>query len=282
MSSAQVQTQIIGILNVTRDSFSDGGRFLDTEAAIRHARQLIADGADIIEIGAESTHPDAESVSAAEEIARLTPVIGQLKTPDLRISVDTYKPEVMRQVLSLGVDFINDVTALRAPEAIAAVCKADAGLILMHSTAGSARAERIEIDPATIVDRISTFFTRRLHELEQVGIARERIIIDPGMGFFLGRNPAASLAVLRGLPRLVTLGRPVLISTSRKSFIGELLTERNVPRPVLERAAGTLATELWAIHHGVAYIRTHDVRALHDALKIWSALTGWKPVPQKM
>ena len=265
-------TKILGILNVTRDSFSDGGRYLHADAAVAHARQMVADGADIIDIGAESTHPDAEDVSADEEIARLAPVIERLKAAGIRVSVDTYKPAVMRQALGLGVDFINDVTALRDPEAVAAVRDVGARLIIMHSTASTARAERAEVDPETIIDRVIAFFERRVRELEQAGIARERLILDPGMGFFLSSNPGASLAVLRDLPRLAVLGCPLLVSTSRKSFIGALLGPPGSPRPAFARSAGTLATELWAAAHGAAYIRTHDVAALRDALTIWSAI----------
>jgi len=272
MPTSQFRTQIVGILNITRDSFSDGGKFLEADAAIEHARRMAAQGADIIDVGAESTHPDAQSVPPAEEIARLTPVITRLKQDGLRVSVDTHKPQVMRYVLSLGVDFINDVTALRLPEAVAAVRDSAVRLILMHSRAAGARAERTDVDPAGVVDDILAFFERRLSDLERTGIVRERVIIDPGMGFFLGSNPEASLAVLRELPRLNSLGLPVMVSTSRKSFIGAVLGDANGPRPVTDRAAGTLATELWAVQNGAAYIRTHDPRALHDALSMWSAI----------
>jgi dihydropteroate synthase len=267
-------TQIIGIVNVTRDSFSDGGRYLTPEAAVAHARQLVADGADIVDVGAESTHPDAEDVPAGEEIARLTPVIEGLKEAGLTISVDTSKPAVMRHVLAMGVAYINDVTALRDPEAVAAVRDADSQLIIMHSRGSVARAERVEADPTTIVDEIIRFFRRRIGALTEAGVARERLILDPGMGFFLGSNPGASLAVLRGLDRLRALRLPVLVSTSRKSFIGSILGSSDSPRPVGQRGAGTLATEIWAAQHGVAYIRTHDVRALRDALTILAALTN--------
>lgn len=266
--------QILGILNVTRDSFSDGGRYVEPAAARAHARQLVADGADLIDIGAESTHPDAEDVPAEEEIARLVPLIRESRAGGVRVSVDTYKPAVMRAVLTLGVEIINDVTALRDPEAVAVMRSTDARVILMHSTASSARAERSAADAATIVDRVVAFFERRVAELAEAGIDPQRLILDPGMGFFLGRDPAVSLAVLRGLDRLRALGRPVCVSTSRKSFIGALLGTPEAPRPTDERGAGTLVTELWAAQAGVDYIRTHDVRALRDALRMWTALQG--------
>jgi dihydropteroate synthase type 2 len=266
--------QILGILNITRDSFSDGGRFLTPGDALAHALQLVADGADIVDVGAESTHPDAEDVPADEEIRRLTPVVRALTANGVHVSVDTYKPDVMRAVLELGVEIINDVTALRDPDAVAAVRDTPARVILMHSIASSARAQRADTSPATIVPHIVAFFESRLAELESTGIARQRLILDPGMGFFLGRDPAVSLAVLRNLERLAALGRPLCVSTSRKSFIGAVLAASESPRPVEERSAGTLATELWAVQHGVEYIRTHDVRALRDAVRLWQALTS--------
>ena len=278
--------QLIGILNVTRDSFSDGGRFLVPEAALEHARQLVADGADIIDVGAESTHPDAEDVPAEVEIERLTPVIERLKADDVRVSVDTYKPAVMRHVLALGADLINDVTALRDPQTVAAVRDSNARLIIMQSRAGGARAERAapassRCDSDTILDEIVAFFERRVAELTAAGVDRRRLILDPGMGFFLSPRPEDSLAVLHGLERIAALGLPVCVSTSRKSFIGSVLGEEGKPRPVSERGAGTLATEIWAAQHGAAYIRTHNVRALRDALSMLTAIErGAPPSPR--
>ena len=295
--------QLIGILNITRDSFSDGGRFLDSEAGLEHARQLAADGADIIDVGAESTHPDAEDVPAEVEIERLTPVIERLKADDVVVSVDTHKAAVLRHVLALGADLINDVTALRDPEAVAAVRDSDARLIIMHSRASGARAERRVTTPPsrrtwplekrpchppastrrnsdTIVDEIVAFFERRVAELTAAWIDRRRLILDPGMGFFLSPRPEDSLAVLRGLERIGALGLPVCVSTSRKSFIGSVLGGEGKPCPVAQRGAGTLATELWAARHGAAYIRTHDVRALRDALAMLAAIErGAPPAP---
>lgn len=265
-------TKILGILNLTRDSFSDGGLYLAPGDAAAHARRLIADGADIIDLGAESTHPDAEDVSAEEEIARLDPALRQLKNEGLRLSVDTYKPAVMRHAAALGVDYINDITALRDPESIAAVRDIEAKLILMHSRSTAARAERREANPNTILDDIRRFFDERIATLTEAGIARERLILDPGMGFFLGSNPQVSLAVLRNLRRLREYGLPLLLSTSRKSFIGTILGGREAPRPPAERGIGTLTTEIWAVLHGAALIRTHDPKPLRDALKILDQL----------
>jgi dihydropteroate synthase type 2 len=266
--------QILGILNVTRDSFSDGGRFLDPAAAVAHAQQMVADGADIIDVGAQSTHPDAENVPPEEELARLLPIIQQLKAAGIRISVDTFRPEVMRSVLVAGAEFINDVTALRDAEAVAAVRDLPARIILMHSTAAEARAKRADISPVGMMERVLAFFDRRIGELEAAGIARRRLIIDPGMGLFLSRDPRASLVVLRELPRLKQFGLPILISTSRKGFIGDLLSRGDQRPPAVERGAGTLATELWAVLHGATYVRTHAPRALRDVLSIWHAINS--------
>lgn len=263
---------ILGIVNVTRDSFSDGGRFLSPAAAIAHAGALLDGGADVIDVGAESTHPDAEDVDADEEIARLTPVITALRADGVRISVDTRKPQVMRHALALGAEFINDVHALRDSQSVAAVRDADARLILMHSRSAAGRAERVDSDPRTIVEQVLDYFRRRIDELAAAGIRRERLILDPGMGFFVGRDPRVSLALLRGLDRLANLGCARLVCTSRKSFIGALLDGPVTPRPPQGRAAGTLATELWVAAQGVEYIRTHDPAALRDAWRLWRAI----------
>jgi dihydropteroate synthase len=282
-------TRIVGIVNITRDSFSDGGRFLDVQAAIAHARALHAAGADLVELGAESTHPQAEEVPAEVEIERLTPVIQALRGMGIALSVDTYKAQVMRAVLALEVKVINDVTALTDPAAVAAVRDTACKLVIMHArrgpggyaraagalaaggpaAGGRADPESQISNPQTIMAEIVEFFRRRIAELAAAGIERDRLILDPGMGLFLGSDPQVSLAVLRGLPALLGLGLPVLISTSRKSFIGAVLG-----RGVAERGAGTLATEIWAALQGVHYIRTHDVAALRDALTMLAALRG--------
>ncbi len=297
--------RIVGILNLTRDSFSDGGRFIepaggvDASAAVAAAERLVGDGAHVVEVGAESTHPDAQDVPAEEEIRRLVPVIERLVAKGIRVSVDCHKPGVIRSALAAGAEMINDVTALRDPESVALLAAGARGsavssasiagaarkegnavrrskIVLMHSRSGTARAVRGEaasrsgdlLTPANATGAIITFFRERVASLEAAGIGRERLILDPGMGLFLSPDPAVSLAVLRDIPRLRSeLGLPVMISTSRKSFIGALLN-----RPVYERAAGTLATELWAWRSGAEYIRTHDVRQLQDAIRVTAAI----------
>ncbi len=263
--------KILGILNLTRDSFSDGGHYLNPPAATAHAAQLLADGADIIDVGAESTHPDSEAVEPEEEIRRLAPVLSDLRARGARVSVDTCKPAVMRYALAHGAEFINDVRGFREPGAVEAVRDAPAQLIVMHSRSPTARAWReppLPTSPAEIVAQIEAFFAERLATLAAAGIDRRRVILDPGMGFFLGSDPELSLTTLGALPRLARLGCPLLVCTSRKSFLGAWLGTPRQPRPIAERSAGTLATELWAALHGAAYLRTHDVRALRDALRV--------------
>lgn len=266
--------EILGILNVTADSFSDGGKFLRPEAALEHARALRAAGADWIDVGAESTHPDAADVPAELELARLTPVATVLLNEGMQVSVDTRKPAVMRAMLELGVQMINDVQGLRDEESIAAVRDSRARLIVMHNRTPRGRAQRAVPAPEDIVGEVERFFRERLATLTRAGIARERIILDPGMGFFLSPRAEDSVAVLRALPRLAACFAPLCVSVSRKSFLGALLGYPGAPRPVDQRGAGTLAAELWAAAQpGVRYVRTHDVAALRDGLEVMRVLS---------
>jgi dihydropteroate synthase type 2 len=260
---------IFGIVNVTRDSFSDGARFLDPAAAIAHAERLLADGADVIDVGAESTHPDAEDVRADEEIRRLTPIVQALRQRGANVSVDTCKPEVMRAMTALGVHWLNDVHGFRTPAALAAAAAAPPHVrcVVMHSRSTAARAERREHGADTLLAELRTFFDERLAAFASVGIGPERLVFDPGMGFFLGNGVLPSLTVLRHLPELAQWGVPVLVSVSRKSFLGEL-----TGRPVGERGPGTLAAELWASRHGADCVRTHDVAALRAGLAVERAI----------
>lgn len=272
-------TQFFGIVNLTHDSFSDGGRFLDPRAAIDHARQLMRDGADVIDLGAESTNPKGERVPAEVEIRRLTPVLESLKSDGAVVSIDTCKAEVMRRMIEAGADIVNDVTALADPRSRAVLRNAKSRIVIMHAIrpetveVDDGRAQRAGVAPAGVLDHALAFFQRRICELEAAGISRERLILDPGMGFFVGESPSASIALLRGIRTLRELSCPVLISTSRKSFIGSLLAAHGeAVHPVELRAAGTLASELWAANEGADFIRTHDVRAIRDALMVWSAI----------
>jgi dihydropteroate synthase type 2 len=259
--------QLVGIVNLTADSFSDGGRFLDPAAAIAHGERLLADGAAWLDLGAESSNPDGEAVPADLELARLEPVLEHFVRQGARVSVDTTKPAVMRAVLARGAGMINDITALADPEAARALAGSSVPVVLMFARNRGARAERAVQPHAGLIEELSAFFTARMDALAALGIARERLILDPGMGFFLGSTPAPSLFVLRHLRALAPLGRPLYVSTSRKSFIGHL-----VGRPPPERLPGTLASELWALAEGAAYVRTHDVRALREAWTVWQAI----------
>jgi len=267
----KINPKIVGILNVTPDSFSDGGEFLDQDKAVAHALQMVKDGAEIIDVGAESTHPDSRKVSAAEEIAVLDPVIKALKEKGIFISVDTHKPQVMKYCIELGADMINDVTGLKDPEALQVLVGYQVPIVLMYSRSKEAHAERKEGDSAGIIKEIKDFFTAKIAECKKAGIGQERLILDPGMGFFLGANPEPSLMVLKHLAEFKDLGCKIYISTSRKSFIGSVTGAE-----VSKRKAGTLATELWAVMQEVDYIRTHDVKQLADGLKMISAITKSK------
>jgi dihydropteroate synthase len=260
-------TEIFGILNVTRDSFSDGGKWLDPAAAVERGLELAREGADVIDVGAASTNPDAEDVSAAEELRRLEPVVGALVARGLRVSVDTWRPEVMAAISAMGVEFLNDVTALSDPRSVAAVRDRPVRLVLMHATAPGPRAVRAPVAIDRPVERVSAFFERRLAELEAEGIDRGRTVLDPGMGLFLSSDPGPSLVLLKHLDRLAALGRPLLVSTSRKGFLG-LLTGRGVH----QRGAATLASELHAARAGASYVRTHDVAGLRDGLLVLEAI----------
>lgn len=262
---------VFGIVNVTDDSFSDGGRFRSTDAAIAHGRRLWAEGAAVLDLGAESTHPDAADVSAAEEVHRLAPVVAALVADGAVVSIDTCKPAVMRELATAGIAWLNDVHGFRSEAALAAAADAPQAMrfVVMYSRSQTPRADR-PADPqdgAALVGELAAFVRERLAAFAAVGIARERLVFDPGMGFFLGRTAAPSLAVLRRLPELVALGVPWLLSVSRKSVVGEV-----TGRPVAARGPGTLAAELWAARAGAAYLRTHDVAALRDALAVERAI----------
>jgi dihydropteroate synthase type 2 len=260
---------MLGIVNVTEDSFSDGGRFLDAAAALAHARALVAIGAQIVDLGAAASNVDARPVAAAEEIRRLDPLITALAADGVPVSIDSFAPDVQRYAIARGVDFLNDIQGFPDPSIYPALAAARCRLIVMHTVHGRGRAQRVELSADEVWERILAFFAERLAALEKGGVARERLILDPGMGFFLSSRPEASLRVLAGLHRLkVEFGLPVLVSVSRKSFL-RTLTGRAT---AAELGAASLAAELFAAEHGADYIRTHDPGALADALKILAAL----------
>jgi dihydropteroate synthase type 2 len=256
--------QILGILNITSDSFSDGGQYLEPGAAIFHARAMAQSGADIIDIGAASSHPDASPVAPETEIARLAAVIPALKEKGLLLSIDSFAPEVQRWALAQGIDYLNDIRGFPDTTLYPDLAKSNAKLIVMHAVQERGVAIRTDVPSAEIFDRITGFFDARIQALTAAGIARERLILDPGMGQFLGTDPENSLIVLRRLPELkARYGLPLLVSLSRKGFLRKL-----VNRPPLEAGSASLAAELFAEANGADYIRTHAPGSLRDGLKV--------------
>ena len=259
---------IFGIVNVTRDSFSDGGLFLDPRAAIEHALGLVEDGADVIDIGAASSHPEAEPVAVDEEIRRLTPVVGELVRRGIAVSVDSWQREVQRFAVAAGAAWLNDIRGFAEPAHHRELAASNARLIVMHSASGGTRATRGATQAEQVWSGILAFFDARIAQLEAAGVRRERLVVDPGMGLFLGADPGPSIVVLRRLAQLrERYDLPVFVSVSRKSVVGRL-----AGRPVGQREAASLAAELFAVEHGAALIRTHEPRLLRDALAVLEAL----------
>lgn len=260
---------IFGIVNLTEDSFSDGGRFLDPAAALAHARALAAAGAQVIDLGAAASNVTAKPVAAAEEIRRLNPLIAALQADGVAVSVDSFSPEVQRFAIARGVDFLNDIQGFPDPSRYPALAAADCRLVVMHAVQGRGRAQRLELSADEVWERILAFFAGRIAALEAAGIARARIVVDPGMGFFLSSRPEASLSVLARLGELKrAFALPVMVSVSRKSFLRALA---GAASPAVLGAA-TLAAELFAAEQGADYIRTHDPGALAAALKVAAAV----------
>ncbi len=254
----------MGILNLTPDSFSDGGHFHSLELALSRADQMIAEGADLIDIGGESSRPGAEPLPLAEELRRVMPVLYALRDCGVPLSIDTYKPEVMREAIAAGADMINDINGFCAPGALEAVRDADCALCVMH----------MQRDPQTMqvapqyqdpVREVSAFLRERIEVLEQAGVARGRLCIDPGFGF--GKSLPHNLALLKNVGAMQSeLGLPLLAGLSRKSMIGAI-----TGKPVAQRLAGSLGAALVAAGQGARILRVHDVAETVDALKVWQA-----------
>ena len=259
---------VMGVLNVTPDSFSDGGRFSETEAAVVRARQLIEQGCDILDIGGESTRPGAAIVDEAEELRRVIPVIEQLsKSISVPISIDTSKPAVARVAIAAGASIVNDIAAARADsEMRRLVAESGVGYICMHMQ-GTPQTMQAAPHYDSIVDEVEAFFVSQIASLESSGIHTEQIVLDVGIGF--GKTLTHNLDLLAALRRFTVLGRPVLLGASRKSFIAQI-----TGAPTDSRLAGGLASASWAVSQKVNIIRTHDVTETVQALRIIEAITG--------
>lgn len=256
---------VMGILNVTPDSFSDGGQFRSLELALSHAEQMMAEGVDIIDIGGESSRPGAQPLPLDEELRRVMPVIYALRDCGKPLSVDTYKPEVMREAIAAGADMINDINGFRAQGALSAVKESDCALCIMH----------MQRDPTTmqqqpqykdVISDVAAFLQERVAVMDAEGIRRERLCIDPGFGF--GKTLEHNLALLKNLGKFAAeLDLPVLAGISRKSMVGAI-----TGKPVEQRLAGSIAANLAAIAHGARILRVHDVAETIDAIKVWQAV----------
>ena len=253
----------MGVVNITPDSFSDGGRFLDAAAAVAHARALAADGADIIDIGGESSRPGAAPVSEDDELNRVLPVLHELKDLGRPVSVDTRRPRVMAEAIRAGASMINDIEALCAAGALEALAASDCAVCLMHKQGEPATMQQAP-HYDDVVREVFAFLHERIIRCEEAGIARSRIVADPGFGF--GKTVQHNLAILKNLPALLKLEAPILAGLSRKSTLGKL-----TGRPVEERLAGSLAMALLALQGGATILRVHDVRETRDVVQVWEA-----------
>jgi dihydropteroate synthase type 2 len=261
---------IVGVINITEDSFSDGGCYLAAEDALAHAWRLRAEGADVIELGPAASHPDAARVSAGDQRRRLAPVIEQLTAGNVPVSVDSFLPDIQRFASARGAAYLNDIRGFPDPGLYDELAAASCRLVVMHSVQRDGPATKVVTDPAAVWAGIDSFFAGRLAVLQAAGIRPERLIIDPGLGYFLGSNPEPSLVALAGIRHLkARFGLPVLVSPSRKSFLRTL-----TGRGIADSRPATLAAELHAAWQGVDYIRTHDVPALNDALTVLGAIAG--------
>lgn len=255
---------VMGIVNVTPDSFSDGGQFVDANAAKAHCERLVEEGADILDIGGESTRPGARQPDVAEELERVLPVLRHAVTLGMPVSVDTSRPEVMQAAISLGVDIVNDVRSLRRPGALEVLARAPTtGVCLMHMRGEPASMQQFATYD-DVVTEVQAFLEARLRELLVAGVVSDRVALDPGIGF--GKAPEHNWALLQRQSSLLSLGRPLLVGWSRKSTLGVL-----TGRPAGERLAASVAAALAAVQRGAHVVRVHDVAATVDALKVWQA-----------
>jgi dihydropteroate synthase len=266
------RAKLMGVVNVTPDSFSDGGRFLDAERAIAHGRGLVEAGADLLDVGGESTRPGADEVGADEELRRVEPVVAGLAGGGVPISIDTSKAAVAAAALDAGAATVNDVTALRADPDLAALCaERGCGVVLMHML-GSPRTMQEDPRYADVVEDVKAFLAERIEHALAAGIEEERIWIDPGIGF--GKTVDHNLELLHRVGELRALGRPIVVGTSRKSFIGKI-----TGRALDERLGGTIASSVLALAGGAEVLRVHDVAELRDAVDVAEAVLARRPAP---
>jgi dihydropteroate synthase len=257
--------RVMGIVNVTPDSFSDGGKFDTTEKAVAHALQLVEEGADILDIGGESTRPGATPVSLEDELSRVVPVIEALsKVAGVPLSIDTYKPEVMRAAIAAGADIVNDVRALQEPSALEIVAASKVGVCLMHMQ-GTPQTMQLDPQYEDVVREVNTFLSERLAAAEAAGIAAERVVLDPGFGF--GKKTEHNLQLLQALDQTLQIGRPLLVGLSRKSVLGKI-----TGNDVYVRLHASLAASVISTMKGARIVRVHDVKATADALKVVAAV----------
>ena len=256
---------VMGILNITPDSFSDAGKYHALDTAISHAEEMIAAGVDIIDIGGESTRPGSQPVSLQDELDRVMPLVYALRDCGKPLSIDTYKPEVMRETVAAGADMINDINGFRAPGALAALAESDCALCIMHMQKDPLSMQ-LKPEYQDVVADVSTFLHERIAAIVQMNIARDRLCIDPGFGF--GKSLAHNIALLKNIGQLQSsLDLPLLAGLSRKSMLGALLD-----KPVEQRLAASLAAALAAVVNGARIVRVHDVAETVDALTVWHAI----------
>ncbi len=264
------QPRVMGIVNLTPDSFSDGGRHTELSAALQHAERILAEGADILDVGAESTRPGAQPLSEADELARLMPFLREVVKWQVPISVDTYKAAVMREALQLGVDIVNDIWALRQPGAEAVVAAhPSCGVCLMHM---HREPQSMQSEPMTgdVLQKVQIFLEERIRALLALGVSADRIVQDPGIGF--GKTPHQNLSLLARHADWSVPGFSVMAAWSRKSTLGSVLSEdRQLPSPQ-DRIHASVAAALLAVERGARIVRVHDVKPTLDALKVWSAV----------
>jgi dihydropteroate synthase len=266
---------VMGIVNVTPDSFSDGGQYFDAARAVAHGLQMLAEGAAILDIGGESTRPGAVPVDEAEELRRVLPVIAGLRAaaPEALLSVDTFKPAVAKAAVAAGADVINDISGFRDPAMIEVAARCNAGLVMMHMQ-GEPRTMQVRPGYTDVVAEVQSFFTERLAALAAAGVASDRVVLDPGIGF--GKALEHNLTLLRSLREVAVQSRPVLVGVSRKSMIGQVLGSSAME----DRLWPTVALTAYAREHGAQIVRVHEVRANAEAMRMVEAIHGTLSVKQ--